>query len=196
MKRLLCLFAAACLAAFSAAPALAAQASEAPGAKPLAVGSAFPDVTLVGELTPEAAASLGLAPGAARVSLDSLGPEVLVLEVFSMYCPFCQQDAPSVNALNDLIAKRGLSNRIAVVGVGAGNSVAEVEVFRKKFAVPFPLFADPDFVVHGRVGKVGTPFFYVLRKKPGGGYVVAGASLGVMDSPAEFLSRITRAAGI
>ncbi|WP_300160689.1 TlpA disulfide reductase family protein [Solidesulfovibrio sp.] len=196
MKRLFCLLVVACLAMLSAAPALAVEASEAPGAKPLAVGSAFPDVTLVGELSPEAAASLGLAPGPARASLNSLRPEVLVFEVFSMYCPFCQKDAPSVNALNELVAKRGLSNRIAVIGVGAGNSATEVEVFRKTFAVPFPLFADPDFAVHGQVGKVGTPFFYVLKKKPDGGYVVAGASLGVMDSPAEFLSRITRAAGI
>jgi peroxiredoxin len=196
MKRLIRLLVAALLPLLAAAPAWAVEGSLSPGAQPLAVGSAFPDVPLAGQVSPEAATRLGIAPGKAQRPINALGTEVLVVEIFSMYCPYCQKEAPEVNALYDLIDKRGLSNRIAVIGVGAGNSETEVGIFRKKYDVPFALFADPDFVVHKQVGQVGTPFFYVLKKKPGGGYAVLGASLGVMDSPAAFLSRITRAAGI
>lgn len=196
MKRLSRLLVAALLPLLAAAPAWAVEASLSPGAQPLAVGSAFPDVSLAGQVPPEAATRLGIAPGKAQRPVSAFGTEILVVEIFSMYCPYCQKEAPEVNALYDLIDKRGLSNRIGVIGVGAGNSEAEVDIFRKKYDVPFALFADPDFVVHKQVGQVGTPFFYVLKKNPGGGYAVLGASLGVMDSPAAFLSRITRAAGI
>ena len=40
--------------------ALAAEASEAPSAKPLAVGTAFPDVPLIGPVSPELADNLGI----------------------------------------------------------------------------------------------------------------------------------------
>ncbi len=180
----------------AAAPALAVEASEAPRSKPLAVGSVFPDVPLIGPVSAEAAAVLGIAPGKAQTPVNAVTAEVLVVEIFSMYCPYCQKDAPTVNALFDLIAKRGLSNRIAVVGIGAGNSDAEVDIFRKKYAVPFPLFSDATFAVHARVGEVGTPFFYVLKKQKDGSYRVVDGSLGVINSPAEFLAFITRKAGI
>ncbi|WP_428561786.1 MAG: peroxiredoxin family protein [Solidesulfovibrio sp. DCME] len=195
MKRTV--FAVALLVALAAAaPALAVEASEAPRSKPLAVGSAFPDVPLIGPVSPEAAAALGIAPGKAQTPINALTAEVLVVEIFSMYCPYCQKDAPTVNALHDLIGKRGLSNRIAVIGIGAGNSDAEVDIFRKKYAIPFPLFSDAAFAVHVRVGEVGTPFFYVLKKQKDGSYTVLDGSLGVINSPAEFLSFITRKAGI
>lgn len=197
MKRLCIVLAAVLLAAhWAAAPALAVEASEAPGSHALAVGGVFPDVSLVGEVSPEAAAALGVAAGKGPTALHAVRTEILVVEIFSMYCPYCQKDAPVVNGLNDLINKRGLSNRIAIIGVGAGNSDTEVGVFRKKFGVPFPLFSDADFVVHKKVGEVGTPFFYVLKKQPDGRYVIVDASLGVITEPANFLSRITRLAGI
>jgi len=196
MRRLFTLLAVALLVACAAGPALAVEASEAPGAHPLAPGGAFPDVPLIGKASPEAAAYLGLEAGKANQPLERVAAEVLVVEIFSMYCPYCQKEAPNVNALFDLIDKRGLSNRIKIVGIGAGNSDVEVEIFRKKYEVPFPLFSDAAFAVHARVGQVGTPFFYILKKKPAGGFEILNASLGAFGSPAEFLSLITRKAGL
>lgn len=185
-----------CAVLAAAVPALAVEASEAPRSHPLAVGGVFPDVTLLGEIGPEAATALGVPAGKGPTALDAVRTEILVVEIFSMYCPYCQKDAPTVNALHELITKRGLANRIAVIGVGAGNSDTEVGIFRKKFGVPFPLFADAEFRVHGAAGQVGTPFFYVLKKRPDGRYRIVEASLGVITSPEAFLSGITRVAGI
>lgn len=180
----------------AAAPALAVKASEAPAARPLATGTPFPDVALIGKLSPEAAASLGLEAGQASQPLSKVTAEVLVVEIFSMYCPYCQAEAPNVNALHDLIDKRGLGNRIKIIGIGAGNSDMEVDIFRKKYDVPFPLFSDAAFAVHQSIGQVGTPFFYILKKTKTGGYEIVHASLGQFESPAAFLSQITRTAGI
>ena len=171
-------------------PALAVEASQALQACPLPQGQAFPQITLEGRLTAEQAASLGLSGTATPVPIEAIRAEVLVVEVFSMYCPFCQKEAPVVNELHELIAARGLADRIKIIGIGAGNSDLEVEVYRKKFGVPFPLFADADFGDHKALGQVGTPYFYVLRRGADGTFSVLEGNLGCMESPQAFLGGI------
>lgn len=63
-------------------------------------------------------------------------------------------------------------------------------------AVRRPFFSDAAFDVHSQVGQVGTPFFYILKKKPRSGYVVLQASLGAFGAPADYLAALTRAAGL
>ena len=195
MKRFFAFALALTLVLTASAQALAAEASEAPGAKPLAVGTIFPDVPLIGSVSPELTASLALASKTGPTPINKLNADVLVVEIFSMYCPFCQREAPNINALQALIDKQGLSKRLKIIGIGAGNSDTEVEIFRKKYNVPFALFSDAAFAVHQRVGQVGTPFFYVLRKKPAG-YEIVLTHLGVIHSPADFLAAITAKAGL
>ena len=195
MKRLFAFALALTLVLTASAQALAAEASEAPGAKPLAVGTMFPDVPLIGAVSPELTASLGLASKTGPTPINAVKADVLVVEIFSMYCPFCQREAPNINALQALIDKQGLSGRIKLIGIGAGNSDTEVEIFRKKYNVPFALFSDAAFAVHQRVGQVGTPFFYVLRKKPAG-YEIILTHLGLIHSATDFLAAITAKAGL
>ena len=195
MKKFLVFAAAVILVAAASTRALAVEASEAPGAKPLPVGTAFPDVPLIGPLPPALAASLGIA-AAGPTPINTVDADILVVEIFSMYCPFCQREAPTINELHALIDKRGLGKRIKIIGIGAGNSDTEVEIFRKKYNVPFALFSDSAFAVHQRVGQVGTPFFYVLRKNAGKGYEIVLTHLGLIPSPADFLAAITAKAGI
>ena len=175
--------------------ALAVEASEAPNAAPLAVGEPFPDLALSGALSAEQAAYLGVEDAAEPVALNDIQAEVLVLEVFSMYCPHCQHEAPATIELYDLIAERGLDGRVKFIGLGAGNSQAEVDVFRDKYELPFPLFVDFNYEAHQACGAVGTPFFYVLERD-GEGYAVAISRLGQMDSPASFLDEIQSATGL
>jgi thiol-disulfide isomerase/thioredoxin len=194
MKRLFALVAAVLLIAATAAPALAVQASVAPAACPLPQGKGFPDVTLTGKLTSSQAAYLGLPTEKIPAPIGAIQAEALIVEVFSMYCPFCQKEAPTVNALFELIELRGLSQRVKIIGIGAGNSDTEVDVFRKKYAVPFPLFSDASFDVHKRLGEVGTPFFYVLIKNADGSFNVLETNLGCMTSPQEFLAEVLQKA--
>jgi peroxiredoxin len=185
------------LLAVSVQPALAVEASESLTANALQKGKTFPNLALTGKLTGEQAAALGLTSDKMPVPLDAIKAEVLVVEVFSMYCPHCQKEAPEVNALQALVARRGLDNRIKIIGLGAGNSEAEVEIFRQKYHIPFPLFADADFVAHKAVGEVGTPYFYVLQRKSGQkNFTVLDGSLGRMDSPEAFLKGIVRQGGL
>ena len=194
MKQLFACALALLLVLTASAQALAVEASEAPGAKPLAVGTLFPDVPLIGHVSPELAAGLGLSQSG-PTPINMVKADVLVVEIFSMYCPFCQREAPNLNALHALIDKQGLAGRLKIIGIGAGNSDTEVEIFRKKYKIPFALFSDAAFAVHQRVGQVGTPFFYVLRKKPAG-YEIVLTHLGLLRSPADFLAAIVAKAGL
>ena len=176
-------------------PALALEASEAPGSHPLPVGSVMPDLLLLGELTPEHLAHLGL-EGPAPHSLSAMKARTIILVAFSMYCPHCQREAPALNEMNALIADRGLAGDVKLIGVGIGNSDFEVQVFQQKYAVTFPLFSDPDFKVNKDIGQVGTPFFYVLDVDAKKNEIrVVDTLLGRMKSPEEFLNRALKAAG-
>lgn len=120
----------------------------------------------------------------------------VLLEIFSMYCTFCQADAPQVNQLYDLIKQQKLEGALKMVGVGAGNSDYEVGVFRKKYKVPFPLLVDPDFNAHQALGQPRTPFYILLKLKTGGEPQILFTHLGPIDQPQEFLATLKQKASL
>lgn len=175
---------------FAASQALAGGASMSPSADPLKDGASFPNLALTGPISAEQAEYLGLSDAKSPYSLNEIGAPILIVQIFSMYCPFCQAEAPAMNELYAQIGGADLANRIKLIGVGAGNSDFEVNVFKEKYELNFPVFSDMEFTAHKAVGEVGTPFFYVLKKEPSGGYDILFSSLGRMDSPEKFLKTV------
>lgn len=192
---LLALFLLALAATLPSAAALAVEASESPTMKALPVGTACPAVTFKGPFSEETAKELGMPPKSSALALKDIKAPAVILVVYSMYCPYCQREAPELNALHALIKSRGLDGKVKLVGLAAGNSAFEVSVYKEKYAITFPLFPDPDFEAYKPLGQVGTPFFYTLKRQ-GAGYVVAGSSLGRMDSPDTFLKSVLVNTGV
>ncbi|EFK09656.1 antioxidant, AhpC/TSA family [delta proteobacterium NaphS2] len=141
-------------------------------------------------------AYLSLSGGKTFVFKD-IKAKVLMVEIFSMYCPHCQVEAPAVNRLYQKIeADPHLKQNIRLIGIGVGNSAFEVNTFRKKYAIPFPLFPDPDFKIYSALGKVRTPFFIGIKSENKGMERIFLVHLGGFGSVDEFLQRIAQESGL
>lgn len=154
------------------------------------VGGTFPDMELEAPKDAAMRAYLGIG-NAQTFTVDQVDADVVVVEIFSMYCPYCQREAPVVNALYELAQKKNRPGKtLKMLGVGAGNTAFEVDVFAKKYKVPFPLIPDGDYVVHKTLGQVRTPYFIVLQRSPDGQRTVVYAQAGSFGSPEDFYRRL------
>lgn len=127
-------------------------------------------------------------------NISDIQSEYLLIEIFSMYCPFCQAEAKHVNTLFEKI-KAELPDKLKLIGIGAGNTPYEVNFFRDKYGIEFPLFSDPDYVIHKQIGQVGTPYFYLLKRRQNGEMQILMIQEGPFESPESFFKRIKAKTG-
>ncbi|HCY86645.1 MAG TPA: redoxin [Desulfobacteraceae bacterium] len=135
---------------------------------------------------------LGFKPGLKfgdTFTLDKVKADILVIEIFSMYCPICQREAPKINELFEAIRAAGSPN-IRLMGIGAGNSAYEVQVFKDSYGIAFPLFSDGSFKIHKKIGERGTPFFIALNQNAPQGHRVFFTHSGDIGDPDLFFKKI------
>ncbi len=124
-------------------------------------------------------------------SVSEIEAEVLIIEIFSFYCPFCQAIAPEVNTLYQIINQfPPYYQRIKIIGIGAGNTLQEVENFKRTHQIPFPLFPDEDFTIHKRLGEVRTPYFFVAKKRGNRTFQILLAHSGDFGVAEQFFQKI------
>jgi len=164
--------------------------------RPPAEGETLPEIVLAVPQDIDWQKYLGVT-GSGTFRLQQVDAEVVIVEVFSMYCPHCQRQAPLLNRVYEIIESDArLKGRIKLVGIGAGNSVYEVEIFKKKYAIPFPLFGDEDFSIHELLGEVRTPYFIGFRINGEGKSEVFYSRLGGFAEPQKFVERMVERSGL
>jgi len=167
-----------------------------PANKPPAKGETLPVFNLPIPKSPAEKAYLGLS-GDGLFKIPQIKAKVVIVEIYSMYCPYCQKDAPGINELYNLIEKNpDLKNKIKMIGIGAGNTSFEVETYKKTYQVPFPLFPDKDFAIHNACGEVRTPYFIVVKINDDGTHQIVHAQLGNYPGAEPFLEIILKASGL
>jgi len=157
---------------------------------PPEVGGVLPEIILATPANPEHLKYLGL-KAAENFTIPQIKAQVVIVEIFSMYCPHCQREAPTVNTLfNKIINDIKFKDKLKLIGIGVGNSEFEVDVFRKNYKIAFPLFADADFKIHKMIGEVRTPYFIAVKINPDGTHRVIYSKLGGIKNVAKFLDLI------
>jgi thiol-disulfide isomerase/thioredoxin len=165
-------------------------------AGPPVVGGKLPDFPLGVPQEGAEKAYLGLS-GSGTFKIPQIRARTVLIEIFSMYCPYCQKEAPNVNRLHELIeADPALRGKIKVIGIGVGNSSFEVGIFRKKYGIVFPLFPDGDFALHRLLGEVRTPYFLAVKILPDGAHQVILSRLGAFENVERFLGEIVAASDL
>lgn len=145
-------------------------------------------------LTDENAAYLGV-PAGKELKLSDIKADYLLIEIFSMYCPYCQAEAKHVNVLFEMIQKNH-PDKLKLIGIGAGNTMFEVEYFKKKYDIKFPVFSDGEYLIHKQVGQVGTPYFYLLEKQKDGSLKILLTQEGAYKDTETFYKSLMAKSGL
>ena len=190
MKRKISGFAVVMLALFVATAIGAAENS------PPKVGSALPEIELLKPNNSADLKYLGLS-GSGFFKINQIKARVVIIEIFSMYCPYCQAEAPNVNRLYAVIeGNSALKEKIKIIGIGIGNSQFETGIFKKKYTVAVPLIPDADFKLHKIMGEVRTPYFIVVKLNSGKHPEVIYSKLGALENNDIFLEQIVKSSGL
>lgn len=159
-------------------------------------GDVFPDIALSTPKDMHERSYLGLKE-TTHFTIPDINAEVVIVEIFSMYCPYCQKEAPLLNELFNMINKsQDIKDKIKILGIGAGNTPFEVQVFRDTYSIPFPLISDESFSVHKVIGEVRTPYFFVIKNNPGGSPTIIYSKVGTIKEPETFLELILNESGL
>lgn len=184
-----------CLAVFMLTLFMAAAIGSAENSPPK-VGSVFPEIELLKPNNSDHLKYLGLS-GSGFFKINQIKAKIVIIEIFSMYCPYCQEEAPKINRLYTSIESNpALKNKIKIIGIGINNSFFETEIFKKKYKVEFPLIPDGDFKLHKIMGEVRTPYFIVVKLSGGKYPEVIYSRLGSLENNDLFLAQIIKSAGL
>ena len=163
---------------------------------PPKVGSDFPEIELSKPSNPAELQYLGLS-GSGLFKVQQVKSDVVIVEIFSMYCPYCQGEAPNVNRLYALIEGNPLlKDKFKIIGIGINNSIFETDIFKKKYKVEFPLIPDGDFKLHKIMGEVRTPYFIVVKLSGGKSPEVIYSRLGALENNNIFLEQVVKSEGL
>jgi len=139
---------------------------------------------------------LGLS-GDGFFKIHQLKTTAVLIKIFNLYCPVCQSTAAAMAELYHQIENNpDLKGKMKLIGIGAGNSLLEIEVFKETNNIPFPVFPDEDFEIHKVLGEVRTPFSIATRMNRDGSYEIVHTHLGALTEVQAFLDLMLEAYGI
>lgn len=124
-------------------------------------------------------------------TVADIDADIVLIELFSMYCPFCQEEAPLINELFELMNDLPESGpSVKIIGIGASNSEFEVNHFRTTYNVEFPMFPDQDMAIYKALSGAGTPGFIGVRLSDGEAPLIILRQSGGFYSKDDFLAQL------
>lgn len=104
------------------------------------------------------------------VDLDDLRGKVVLLNVWATWCAPCREEMPSIQALYEDYAPKGLE--VVAVSVdspvglrdGAGNPGGDVAAFAREMGLTFPIWLDPAREIYRSYRLRGVPETFILDR--------------------------------
>ncbi len=156
----------------------------------------IPTIELPMPVSEQGKSYLGLS-GTGNFKIGQIKSQVLIIEIYSLYCPHCQRAASRVNELLRLIQERpDIKEKIKIIGIGVNNSMYEVESYRERYKVPFPLFPDLTMEVSQKFNVRGTPTFIGLKVNGKGMLEKFYFAEGGFQDAQQFLMEIIQLSGL
>jgi len=139
---------------------------------------------------------LGLS-GKGTFKIGQIKAQVVIIEVFSFYCPICQVQAPLVAEVYQKIQGRpDLKEKIKMIGIAATNSAFEAKSFKETHHVPFPVFPDEEADAAIALGVKYTPTFIGVRVDGTGSQEQFYWLPGAFKDSTKFLEEILKTSGL
>jgi peroxiredoxin len=153
-------------------------------------GDLFPTIHLPNSLSQMEKKYLGL--GEKEIfSLDEIKSDLIVVKYLNTNCPYCIKLLPVFNEIYQTLEQDPtLNGKIRIVGISTGDTLAEVEDFKRKHTVPYPILPDPEFKAHKAVGEPRVPFIVVGKRGKQGKWVVTSVHVGLIFSPENFVGEL------
>jgi peroxiredoxin len=102
-----------------------------------------------------------------------------------------------VNEFYQAIEQReDLKGKMKIIGIGIGNTPADVQYFKEKYKVPFPLFSDENKSIYTALGKPRAPYFIGVKTGKDGSSQVFYSKLGAFGKPDTFLALMLKLSGL
>ncbi len=164
----------------------------------LAEQQSLPSVSLSTPASAADRAYLGLkgAPGSAFTIAD-IDADLLLIMLFSMYCPLCQEKSPAINALYKKLKTVSRPDlKVVMIGIGANNSNFEVNLFRQRHHIQFPLFADRDGKIYSRLEGKATPDFIGYKRDDKQQFTFILRQSGGFVNPDKFFMDVFKKSGL
>jgi peroxiredoxin len=159
-------------------------------------GGKLPTINLQVPKNPDEKTYLGLS-SSGYFRIPQIKAQAVLIKIFNLYCPICQSTAAAMTELYHQIENNpNLKDKIKLIGIGAGNNLLEVEVFKQNHDIPFPIFPDEDFKIHKTLGEVRTPFFIATKMTGDGSHEIVYTHLGGLTDARAFLDLMIEAYGI
>ncbi len=121
-----------------------------------------------------------------------LDADLIIIEVFNVYCASCNFMAPYMNELFAKINKDPeLKDHVKMMGIGAGNDIWDISDYEDRYN--FPIVPDDEYKFHNLVGQPPTPFLIFAKPYGQGRLIVVDTHLGRLADSDKLLSMARKA---
>lgn len=160
--------------------------------KPKHEQKTFPDLTFKNILSHNDQTYLGISRKASFNFREITGT-LIIVDLTNTYCFNCKKNIPILNEVYKTIQNHStLKGKVKIVGIAIGNTIKEIESFKKEYKPLYPLVVDPHFAAHKALGSPRVPYILYIRSNKAGDRIICKTHQGVLDSSVSVMNDINK----